>query len=112
MAMMVTNWSRGFALPTDGSPAIGVVSTGPKPLAMSLEKVTVTLPSSGSVGVAKSNGLVTTFALIAPASAAKLTGVAIPTRFPYRSESRTVQVVVSYSSVVVYTGRFVFEQRK
>ena len=68
---------------------------------MSLENVTVRLPSSGSVGLSKSNGFVSTLALMEPASAAKFTGVAMPTRFPYRSESRTLQVVVSYSGVVV-----------
>ena len=65
-----------------GSAAKGAVSAGANPLPMSVENVTVALPSSGSVGLAKSNGFVVTEALMEPASAAKLTGVAIPTRLP------------------------------
>ncbi len=117
MAMIVTSWSRGFRVscPSSrcGSAAVrsqgywpvvgasGATSAGWLPLPMSVEKVTVAEPSLGSSGVLGSKALVVTLAAIAPASVAKFTTVGMPTRFPKRSASRTVQVVVSYSRTVV-----------
>ena len=49
---------------------------------MSVEKVTVAVPSVRSLGFLGSKPLVVTLAAIAPASVAKFTDVGMPTRFP------------------------------
>ncbi len=79
----------------------GATSAGELPLPMSVEKVTVAVPSVEASGVLGSKPFVVTLAAIVPASVAKFTTVGMPTRFPKRSASRTVQVVVSYCGTVV-----------
>jgi len=82
------------------------------PFPVSVEKVTEAVPSSGLVGAVRSNSLVVTEALIAPASVAKLTVVGMPTRLPNRSVRRTLQVIVRVRETVAYTGRLACSQWK